>query len=95
VEAPLVGIRGGGVAAQFRAGDDWCARGEGSDRTWPRAMFNGAQRIAYTGVILMGAGSLLTGLAIYKPTQVTGRLRETLHPLSAAGSRRSRFRTEA
>jgi thiosulfate reductase cytochrome b subunit len=36
----------------------------------PRAKFNGAQRIAYTGVILMGAGSLLTGLAIYKPTQL-------------------------
>ncbi len=31
--------------------------------------YNGAQRIAYTSVILMGAGSLLTGLAIYKPTQ--------------------------
>jgi thiosulfate reductase cytochrome b subunit len=31
--------------------------------------YNGAQRIAYTAVILMGAGSLLTGLAIYKPTQ--------------------------
>jgi thiosulfate reductase cytochrome b subunit len=36
----------------------------------PRGKFNGAQRIAYTGVILMGAGSLLTGLAIYKPTQL-------------------------
>jgi thiosulfate reductase cytochrome b subunit len=36
----------------------------------PRAKFNGAQRLAYTGVILMGAGSLLTGLAIYKPTQL-------------------------
>jgi thiosulfate reductase cytochrome b subunit len=36
----------------------------------PRAKFNGAQRIAYTGVILMGAGSLVTGLAIYKPTQL-------------------------
>ncbi len=35
-----------------------------------RAKFNGAQRIAYTGVILMGAGSLVTGLAIYKPTQL-------------------------
>jgi thiosulfate reductase cytochrome b subunit len=35
----------------------------------PSAKFNGAQRLAYTGVILMGAGSLLTGLAIYKPTQ--------------------------
>ena len=32
--------------------------------------YNGAQRIAYTAVILMGAGSLVTGLAIYKPTQV-------------------------
>jgi len=31
--------------------------------------FNGAQQIAYTGVILMGFGSLITGLAIYKPTQ--------------------------
>ncbi|WP_234735913.1 cytochrome b/b6 domain-containing protein [Tellurirhabdus bombi] len=32
--------------------------------------YNGAQRIAYTAVILMGLGSLLTGLAIYKPIQV-------------------------
>ncbi len=32
--------------------------------------YNGAQRIAYTAVILMGAGMLLTGLAIYKPTQL-------------------------
>jgi thiosulfate reductase cytochrome b subunit len=30
--------------------------------------YNGAQRIAYTSVILMGAGMLITGLAIYKPT---------------------------
>jgi thiosulfate reductase cytochrome b subunit len=36
----------------------------------PRAKFNGAQRLAYTGVVLMGAGSLVTGLAIYKPTQL-------------------------
>jgi thiosulfate reductase cytochrome b subunit len=36
----------------------------------PKAKFNGAQRLAYTGVILMGLGSLLTGLAIYKPTQL-------------------------
>lgn len=36
----------------------------------PRRKFNGAQRLAYTGVIAMGAGSLLTGLAIYKPVQV-------------------------
>jgi thiosulfate reductase cytochrome b subunit len=31
--------------------------------------YNGAQRIAYSAVILMGAGMLVTGLAIYKPTQ--------------------------
>ena len=31
--------------------------------------YNGAQRIAYSTVTLMGGGSLLTGLAIYKPTQ--------------------------
>ncbi|MBA2249050.1 MAG: cytochrome b/b6 domain-containing protein [Chitinophagaceae bacterium] len=31
--------------------------------------YNAAQRIAYTGVIIMGIGSLLTGLAIYKPVQ--------------------------
>jgi len=35
----------------------------------PPRKFNGAQQIAYTSVILMGAGSLLTGLAIYKPVQ--------------------------
>ena len=32
--------------------------------------YNGAQRIAYTSCILMGAGMLLTGLAIYKPTEL-------------------------
>ena len=31
--------------------------------------YNGAQQIAYTAVIVMGVGSLLTGFAIYKPTQ--------------------------
>jgi thiosulfate reductase cytochrome b subunit len=36
----------------------------------PRRKFNAAQQFAYTGVILMGAGSLATGLAIYKPVQV-------------------------
>ncbi len=35
----------------------------------PVGKFNGAQQIAYTSVILMGVGSVLTGLAIYKPTQ--------------------------
>ena len=33
----------------------------------PRQKFNGAQRLAYTGVVVMGALSLLTGLGIYKP----------------------------
>jgi thiosulfate reductase cytochrome b subunit len=32
--------------------------------------YNGAQRIAYTVTVLMGLGSLVTGIAIYKPTQV-------------------------
>ena len=48
-----------------------------STRPLPQQKFNDAQRIAYTGVVLMGMGSLLTGLAIYKPTQlhiVTGLL---------------------
>jgi thiosulfate reductase cytochrome b subunit len=35
----------------------------------PPRKFNGAQQLAYTTVILMGAGSLVTGLAIYKPVQ--------------------------
>jgi thiosulfate reductase cytochrome b subunit len=35
----------------------------------PDRKFNGAQQIAYTAVILMGLGSLVTGLAIYKPSQ--------------------------
>lgn len=35
----------------------------------PRVKFNGAQRLAYTGVVLMGLGSLLSGVAIYKPVQ--------------------------
>jgi thiosulfate reductase cytochrome b subunit len=35
----------------------------------PKRKFNGAQQIAYTGVVAMGAGSLITGLAIYKPVQ--------------------------
>ena len=32
----------------------------------PERKFNGAQQIAYTSVILIGFGSLVTGLAIYK-----------------------------
>ena len=33
--------------------------------------YNAAQQISYTAIILMGAGSLLTGLAIYKPAQLS------------------------
>ncbi len=35
----------------------------------PQKKYNAAQRIAYSGVIVMGIGSLLTGIAIYKPVQ--------------------------
>jgi thiosulfate reductase cytochrome b subunit len=31
--------------------------------------YNAAQRLAYTGIVLLGAGSILTGLVIYKPVQ--------------------------
>jgi thiosulfate reductase cytochrome b subunit len=43
----------------------------------PQRKFNGAQQIAYTSIIVMGFGSLITGLAIYKPIQfsfITGIL---------------------
>jgi thiosulfate reductase cytochrome b subunit len=36
----------------------------------PQKKYNGAQKIAYTLIVLMGAGSLVTGLAIYKPTSL-------------------------
>ena len=36
----------------------------------PQGKYNDAQRIAYTSVITMGALSLLSGLAIYKPLQL-------------------------
>jgi thiosulfate reductase cytochrome b subunit len=35
----------------------------------PFVKYNAAQRIAYTAIIFMGFGSILTGLAIYKPVQ--------------------------
>ena len=47
----------------------------------PQTKFNAAQRISYTGIVIMGGLSLITGLAIYKPVQaqlahsVTWRLR--------------------
>src|SRR5436190_382471 len=37
----------------------------------PQGKYNDAQRIAYTSVILMGVGWIVTGLAIYKPTQLS------------------------
>jgi thiosulfate reductase cytochrome b subunit len=37
----------------------------------PAGKYNGAQQIAYSAVVLMGAGSVLTGLAIYKPIQLS------------------------
>jgi len=35
----------------------------------PQTKYNAAQRIAYTSIIVMGFGSIITGLAIYKPVQ--------------------------
>lgn len=35
----------------------------------PQGKYNAAQRIAYSAIILMGVGSVLTGLAIYKPVE--------------------------
>jgi len=35
----------------------------------PQGKYNAAQRISYTAIVLMGLGSLLTGVAIYKPVQ--------------------------
>lgn len=35
----------------------------------PQVKYNGAQKIAYTAIIVMGFGSIVTGLAIYKPVQ--------------------------
>ncbi len=35
----------------------------------PKTKYNAAQRIAYTSIIIMGFGSIITGLAIYKPVQ--------------------------
>jgi len=35
----------------------------------PFVKYNGAQKIAYFSIMVMGAGSVLTGYAIYKPTQ--------------------------
>jgi thiosulfate reductase cytochrome b subunit len=40
-----------------------------SKKALPKAKFNAAQKIAYTSIVLMGLGSLITGIMIYKPTQ--------------------------
>ena len=40
-----------------------------SKKPLPRRKFNGAQQFAYSSIIVMGAGSLITGLAIYRPIQ--------------------------
>lgn len=37
----------------------------------PARKFNGAQRIAYTGALALGASSIATGIAIYKPVQAS------------------------
>ncbi len=36
----------------------------------PQSKYNAAQRVAYSMIILMGVGSLITGFAIYKPVQI-------------------------
>lgn len=36
----------------------------------PAKKYNAAQRIAYSAIIVMGFGSLISGLAIYKPVQL-------------------------
>lgn len=36
----------------------------------PQGRYNAAQRITYTAIVFMGALSLFTGLAIYKPAQL-------------------------
>ena len=55
--------------------------------------YNAAQQIAYTAIIVMGVGSLLSGLAIYKPVQLAWlvalqggyRSARLIHFLLAAG----------
>jgi thiosulfate reductase cytochrome b subunit len=40
-----------------------------SKKPLPERKYNGAQKIAYTGVLVMGVGSIISGIAIYKPVQ--------------------------
>lgn len=37
----------------------------------PQGRYNAAQRLSYTGIIVMGAIAVISGLAIYKPTQLS------------------------
>jgi thiosulfate reductase cytochrome b subunit len=37
----------------------------------PQGKYNAAQQMSYTAIIVMGAGSLITGLAIYRPIQLS------------------------
>lgn len=41
-----------------------------SKKPLPIQKFNGAQKFAYTGIIAMGLGSVLTGVAILRPVEV-------------------------
>lgn len=36
----------------------------------PQGKYNAAQRVTYSAIIVMGFGSVITGLAIYKPAQL-------------------------
>lgn len=36
----------------------------------PQQKYNAAQQVSYTAIVVMGIGSVLTGLAIYKPAQL-------------------------
>lgn len=40
----------------------------------PQLKYNAAQRIAYTAIIIMGIGSVISGFAIYKPVQFSWAL---------------------
>lgn len=42
-----------------------------SKRPLPPGKLNAAQRFAYTGALLMGAGAVTSGIAIYKPVQLS------------------------
>lgn len=41
-----------------------------SKRLPPQDKYNAAQQVAYSGIVVMGAISVITGFAIYKPTQL-------------------------